>query len=296
MSFRQKLALNAAPIPLRVILAVTFIWAGLGKVVETMPVQGESAAALANLGVIKTAEARPTIPPESETITDPAAPAEGEGETIRQPENEPDGETDGETEVGESTPLSGPLLDRGFEIRTVQSSTPAYTASDFPNPIEVKKVYGLVLLMQGSANPTGTNDAGDPKPSIWPTWAGDGGWVVALAWAAAVTEIVGGLFVLLGLMTRFSALGLAGTMVVALWLTEIGPAIQVGTTVLGFLPGYDRFDIGAWTRPLWQGAMLAMAASLFFTGAGALSIDRLLFEPREPSGEDEDDFDEDDEE
>lgn len=274
MSFRHNLALNVAPIPLRIVLAATFLMAGLGKIVQQMPVQGEQAAILANLGVIKTKEPRPTIPPQSETITEPSGGASEESAA--------------------DEPVS--LSDVGWRIRTVQFETKTYRAGDFPEPIEVSRVNGLVLLMHASSFPS-LGENGQTKPSIWPLWAGEGAWVVALAWAAAVTEVVGGGFLLFGLLSRFSALGLAGTMLVAIWLTELGPAIQSGDTLLGFLPNRSVFDIKAWQTLLWQCALLAMAASVFLTGPGALSVDRVLFEPRgRDEGEEEDDEDEDEDE
>ena len=50
MQLAKSTAIFAAPVPLRLILAITFIWAGLGKIVHTVPVQGEQAALLANMG------------------------------------------------------------------------------------------------------------------------------------------------------------------------------------------------------------------------------------------------------
>lgn len=293
MSFRQNLALHASPIPLRLILAVTFIWAGLGKVLTDMPVQGEQAAILANLGVIQPSEPVPTIPPEAETV-DPLP----EGSETDPAEEAPAEEGAAEEGAAEDTgpvSLSGPVAASVF---TVQNTDRVYTAADFPEPLMVTRLNGLVLLMHASAFPTGIDADGNPLPSIWPAWAGDSAWAVALAWAAAITEIVGGVFILLGLLTRFSALNLAGTMLVAAWLTELGPAIQQGQTVLGIIPDRPAFDIAAWKTLFWQLALLAGAMSVFFTGAGALSLDRMIFEPRKPDpDEDDEDYeDEDDEE
>ena len=41
-----------APIMLRVVIGLIFIWAGLGKLSTEMPVSGQAAATLANMGVI----------------------------------------------------------------------------------------------------------------------------------------------------------------------------------------------------------------------------------------------------
>lgn len=105
---------------------------------------------------------------------------------------------------------------------------------------------------------------------------------MTLAYAAAITEIVAGLFLLVGLFVRVSAFSLAGVMLGAIWLTEIGPAIQAGTARLGILPGYGLWDVGAWKTILWQLSLLCSALALVFTGPGALALDNALF-PGAPS-------------
>ena len=82
---------------------------------------------------------------------------------------------------------------------------------------------------------------------------------------------------LVGLLTRIAGLALAGTMLTAIWLTTSGPAWQAGTATLGSIPRHAAFDASAWSTPLWQLACLAMSLAVFFTGAGALSFDRMLF-------------------
>ena len=51
MKLTQTTAIYAAPIPLRLLLAITFIWAGLGKFMHQVPVQGEKAALLLDEGI-----------------------------------------------------------------------------------------------------------------------------------------------------------------------------------------------------------------------------------------------------
>ncbi|MFG0252246.1 MAG: hypothetical protein ACF8NJ_05160, partial [Phycisphaerales bacterium JB038] len=50
MSFRDRLALTFPPLLIRLVLALTFVWAGLGKVTKT-DFSPEQAAALANMGI-----------------------------------------------------------------------------------------------------------------------------------------------------------------------------------------------------------------------------------------------------
>ncbi len=160
-----------------------------------------------------------------------------------------------------------------------------YQAAEFPDVIEVPRVYGLALLIHRAAFPPVATD--QPKANammkLWPERLSRGMWPVRLAWMVAVTEVVAGLFVLVGLMTRASAIMLAGTMLGAIWLTEIGPAMQAGTTVLGILPDRDPFSIDAWRALMWQLALLMSAAALTMLGSGALGFDRKLFPPPPPA-------------
>jgi hypothetical protein len=62
----------------------------------------------------------------------------------------------------------------------------------------------------------------------------------------------------------------------AIWLDQIGPALQSGQTHFGFLPGYPGFDVNAWRPLMWQFTLLMAAFALACTGSGALSLDRML--------------------
>ena len=81
-----------------------------------------------------------------------------------------------------------------------------------------------------------------------PAWA-----TLALAWAAALAEFVGGIFLLLGLLTRWAALFVAVTMGVATFLVQ-------------WTKGFNKYEL-----PLM---FFAAALSLRFTGGGWLSFDR----------------------
>jgi uncharacterized membrane protein YphA (DoxX/SURF4 family) len=94
--------------------------------------------------------------------------------------------------------------------------------------------------------------------------------------------LIGGLFVLVGLLTRVSALMLAATMIGAIWLTEVGPAIQAGKVVLGFIPDRDFFTIDVWKTLLWQLSLLMSAGALAMLGCGSLGLDRKFFPPPPP--------------
>ena len=63
----------------------------------------------------------------------------------------------------------------------------------------------------------------------------------------------------------------------AMWLTQIGPAIQSGNTWLGFLPMNDPWNVATYSVFLWQLALLAAGLALAFSGPGTLSLDRFIF-------------------
>ncbi len=157
--------------------------------------------------------------------------------------------------------------------RTV-SMRQAPAAESTAGTVKVRRLYGLALLVEGAAK-----KPADPahKPiALWPSVLAGGNRPLILAWAVAITELLGGGLVLIGLFTRLSALALAACMAGALWLTEIGPAIQSGSAFLGFLPNYDAADTRLWTTPLWQFTLTMCAMALVCAGAGAASIDRTL--------------------
>jgi len=259
MRARDHIALNLSPVPIRLALACVFIWAGLGKVMDTFEATDDQAAILANLGVEMGSESDPAPDPVPE-------------DTSAAPES-----------------LSSPAPGESRVTLVVQDS--GYSASDFTDATETLKVNSLVLLMNGAADDSTFDADGNPLKPFWPAWAGNAPWVRVLAWAAAISEIAFGFLVLIGLLTRLSAAGLGGVMLVALWLTQIGPAIQSGATQLGFLPAYEVFDIAAWTPLLFQFSLLGAASTLVLLGPGSISIDAMAF-GKKPDPDDEEDEEE----
>lgn len=261
MRMRDKAGLSMAPLLLRVALGVTFLWAGLGKVMVKEDFSSEQAAVLANAGVISVDSPAP-IEQESEP-----APTE---------------------ETGDGLSLGEPA-----QIRTVSFQQDRYTAADFPDGRVGTRVLGLVIAMHSAANPGYDSDTGEPLNAYWPSALGSGQTALMLAWLVAIGEIVCGLGVLVGLLTRLSAIVLGCTMIGAAWLTEMGPATQSASATLGVLPGYDPFGM-EWRQLLWQLMLMCGSFSLALLGAGTLSLDALFFRPKPTDDGDEAEGDDDD--
>lgn len=228
MTFRNKLAISAAPVILRLLLAVTFLWIGLGRIVDSIPVQGEQAALLANLGGLD-------APPQ------PAG-ASGSG------------------------------------------SAATWTASDFPEPVKARRAMAIALRIHAAAYPA-PDDLGTPRRPLWPEALAGGKAPVVLAWVVTLTELSAGVFLLLGLLTRLWAIALMGVLLGSIWLTEVGPGLQAGRTVLGLLPDRAAYSIELWRNLMWQFALLMSALGLLLAGPGAGALDNTLFQRR---GDDDD--------
>jgi uncharacterized membrane protein YphA (DoxX/SURF4 family) len=248
MRKRDKAGLSLAPVLLRFALGVVFLWAGLGKVMDTHEFKGEEAAILANLGVIKAPGAAPT--PNDGT----PAPIEGDDD------------------VGRATP-------GGSSATLVAMQARQYTGADFREGVEARSVNRMVVSLYQASHPGFDEATGEPKRPIWPAALGDGKIVQMMAWAVALGEIVCGAGVLIGLATRLASFGLVIIMSGALWLAFIGPAIQKCDASLGFLSAYSTWSM-EWSNFLFPLSLLCMAVATLLLGAGTLSLDAMLFRPK----------------
>jgi uncharacterized membrane protein YphA (DoxX/SURF4 family) len=260
-----------APLLLRLALGVVFIWAGVIKVAGTKPVKGEDAATLANMGVLT---------PTTATVTTPAHPS-APSNSNASPSPGDSGKSHGSLPIPSEPLPSTPAEPAAHAaiVLTGQGAKP-YTAGDFPDEVNVKPLYGIALTLHKAA---ATTDAdGKVVKPYWPDYLAHDRWPVWLAWTCAATELAGGACVLLGLLTRFWAMGLAINMGTALWLTQIGPALASGKTQLGFLPQRDWFDGAAWTNFNYTFVLLLVSLAVLGLGAGRSSVDRILFPPPPP--------------
>ena len=260
MSTRDSFAVSVAPIFLRLLLGTTSIWPGLGKFMAEMPVKGDQAAALANMGVASVqAKANSAAPEPAKPAKDPAAPKDAP--------KDPPKKTKAEGPTESAVRLAS------FAVTPVQSSARTFTGADFPNDIQVARMYGIALAVQGAGKLPADSKAAFP---LFPPQITEGQWPLYQAWAVALTELIGGFLVLTGLLTRFASFCIAGVMLGAIWLTEVGPAMQSGNALFFILPGNRETFGGDWNTLIIQCSMLAMALNLMFAGAGGLSMDRAI--------------------
>ncbi|MDX2114982.1 MAG: DoxX family membrane protein [Planctomycetota bacterium] len=316
MGVRIWMAVNLAPLMLRLALGVVFVWAGFSKLAYRDPYVGERAAILAHLGVIAPPAGpgavpiipgEPAGPPQPEDA--PATPAAPPGDPVpeappadaaptepaERPASPADADPPAERVSSRGGPTGGVLLLAAaaapVSAPTAEAPDPArvnpvvpFTAADFPEPVRELRLYGIAIMLHNAAHPA------DPATQLWPSALATPAAAKALAWSAALVELLGGVFVLFGFLTRLAALNLAGTMFVAMLLTTVGPAIMSGDGFLGFLPDPKLSDgsawVAAWSTLLFQFTLLMASLAVVFSGAGAFSLDRVFFgnaERRKPA-------------
>ena len=288
MTFGQKLAYHIAPLFMRVVVGVTLLWAGLGRLIpEDYPVSPQNARALVDMGAVEEAKVRgfldadPSASPVSEEVTngDPSS------------DNDDAGEDTDPGSTGGADPDSDNATDGGSASTLDHAITLAQDADANDDLPVLKRLYEVAVVVSHAANP-GPNDAGETPSPILPSFMGDKSTPKYLGWAAAVAEIFAGGFLLIGFMARLSGLTAACVMAMAMWLTNIGPAVMGHVPAkFGFLPfpeSQSFFDTPFYVELGWQLALLAGGLTLLFSGAGALSLDRILF-----GSSKNDDFDED---
>ncbi len=300
MRWRDQLALTLPTFILRLVLALTLLWAGIGKLVGDTTVTGGAAARLANMSVTLVPappisdQPEPTPEPQSEILPDEPPRELPETPTPTTENGTPDPDSPTETTPdpeSTDTPSADPEDDTNdivldprtrADITRVQSTTSApKVASDFPDPMSVPRVYTIALLLDKAADPALTPDSRQLEPLL-PPFVGQGRTPVYLAWCAAITECLAGTLLLLGLLTRLGAFSAVFVMCVAIWTTTMGPAAMGHTdSYLGFIPAAsDPWNPDSYAKLLWQLAVGAMALSVLILGPGPLSLDRLIFAPR----------------
>jgi putative oxidoreductase len=118
--------------------------------------------------------------------------------------------------------------------------------------------HGLAKFGAGHAGFVGMLDGiGVPAPEV-------------MAWVTAITEVVGGAMVLLGLRVRLAVVPLAVVMVVAIVTVHLPNGFS-------FINRTGMSEAGpTFGMPGWETGLLILGAlgALFLTGSGPLSIDK----------------------
>lgn len=256
MAFSQSCACNVVPFLVRLVLGAVFITAGANKFGQ-MDYTGDDLKTLREMGVLA-AGPTATLHRASMRHQDPAG--GGSGQPVG------GGQDEGKTEEPPTTPPSGGGTDagaqqgggeRGGDAGATQPPTPG--AGD---TVRAYKLYGIAAMLKGTP--------GEPYAKY-------------LAYAAAVTELVGGALVLVGLFARFWALGLAGVMGVAFYLTSWPMLNEAGFNLFALASSPEK---GVQSAIMYlQLSLLVMSLGIFLTGPGSASLDRFLFKGGEEAAE-----------
>jgi uncharacterized membrane protein YphA (DoxX/SURF4 family) len=155
MSNRDRIALAVPPLLLRLVLAVTFIWAGLSKALTTMSISPEGAATLSSMGVTVNNAGPPSlipIPAPSKPSESPAAPTGGSASRPGAP-------------IG--------FLGAGFQNGGAGNSSPPFPADGFAKPKQESKPEqpaAPAVPAPGESKPAAKNPLGIPvtPPAVPP--------------------------------------------------------------------------------------------------------------------------------
>lgn len=266
------------PCFLRLALGVIFLFAGLTKVVCTATVTGEDAVLLADMGITADNASLPDTLAHPETVL-PKQPAPSlNPPPVTNPANP------AKTRAARPAAVEGKSdRPRRQTLRNERApDAPVVTLAAFAprsGAVQVSQAYMLALMLKKSAAPVADADHG---PALWPAALASGRRPVYAAYACVLAELIGGAFVLVGALTRVGAVMIAGVMLTAMWLTQIGPAIRGGNALLGFLPRL-AMDDPAWQGLMFQFTLLCAALALMALGCGRWGLDRSLF-PRGGGG------------
>lgn len=259
MSFSQSAAMNVVPLLSRIVLAMAFIPAGWNKFSTTTTFRGEDAAILRSLGVTgtdgePTAASGPTATGKSgesgswsKTLT--GSMTGGGWPLLAAPAPPATGGGDAPTATKPAT--TGPEGAATSVPSTTGGATVPVVADT--RPLTTRSLHAITLMCQrhGMAYP------------------------VYHAYAATAAELVGGVLILVGLFSRLWGLALAGTMVVAFWFTSAPIFAAKGSPMVLFDVAANTF--ADFNRIHVQLALFVLAFGIFLVGAGAVSLDRMIF-------------------
>jgi uncharacterized membrane protein YphA (DoxX/SURF4 family) len=238
MSFSQAASANVVPILARIVLALACVPAGWNKLTQETEFTGDDARRLRELQVVDATRSSDPRPQPVGLLQEEAAPPRPgralQADSVMPAEAETPPATDPPTPRAPEPPSAGRQNDAGGPVSA--------------DVVRARALHNVTLMV---------DRAGMSYPRL-------------LGWVAALTELVGGGLVLVGLLTRIWALGLAIAMGVAFYLTSLEGFLA--TWIFGMaIPDY--------TRLVAQLALFALAFGLVWSGPGVLSLDRLVFRP-----------------
>jgi len=315
MSISQSAACNVVPFLARIVLAAAFVTAGWNKISTETTFSGDEAATLRSLGVTgrpvtvsaashtgiqlasftfeaatpptappPTAPPSATPPPSAPPITDVPAKAPPSTPAATGPSAPPSAPRSlpptGLPPIG-LPPIGLPPTGLPPIGPPTGETKPSNAATDSAVPARPTPVYEPDAFSSGTASGTAL---GDPTPLMARSlhritlMVHAQGWSepVYQAYAAVFVELVGGALLLLGLFSRLWGLGLAVTMAVAFLLTS-WPTLQ-NTSLFAL-------SVADFNKLYCQTGLFVLAFGVMLTGAGALSLDRMIFRPSAPEGD-----------
>ncbi len=148
-------------------------------------------------------------------------------------------------DAGHSAPGVTLVSSELTQSATPPAASPEGTATGM-GTTQARSLYRIALLL---------DEQGWPAPCAW-------------AWGAALTELLGSAFLLVGLTSRFWAAGLCAVMGVAFWLTS--------ASALKATYGFD-LPVEIHNRVFLQAALFTLALGVALVGPGGASLDSLVF-------------------
>lgn len=259
MSLTRTSAYNLVPLLSRLVLAAAFVPAGWDKIMGDEQVfEGDAAQLLERLGVGQAVEATSGLGLQTDVLASYQQDVET-GSLVQKRRPRPDPPMDEQPIVIQAPPpqpVTKPVI--------VQPIPPEPDPEPDPEPpvvqepvksgpgtaIQAKRLHNVTVMLVS---------LGRWPENLKPDW---------MAWAAAGTELVGGGLILIGLFSRIWGLGLAITMGFAFYLTSLTGVTEYGLFAL---------PIADFNQVFTQITLGVMALGVFLTGAGAFSLDRMLF-------------------
>jgi uncharacterized membrane protein YphA (DoxX/SURF4 family) len=272
MRFSKFSGTAVVPFLARVVLALAFATVGFNKLFTTMTVTDAAALqVLRDAGVALTPPAAETDDAADGATDADADAAATEGDSAWR--TRPGGRVGLASFSQPEEPAAGDAGDAGdagaggADARAGGGDSTGPTAP-LPAAAEVRSLHGITMMLKRAAS-------GD-APRV-PAFVGD--YAKWLAWIAALTEFLGGVMILFGMLTRIWGLGLAIAMVTAFWLTTANTfaGVEASGVLFKTLAFAQMTQGGEYQTAIAQIALFAMALGLVLTGAGPLSVDAILF-------------------